>query len=254
MKTPFLMMIEARAGSNARLKDYLRNWENSKRDLEIKMAGTECTIYIYDVISYFWGINPKEFVVEVENLDCDVIHVRVDSPGGDVFGARAMKTALEQHQARVIFHIDGLTASAATFLAMAGDEIEMTEGAFWFIHKAWTMMIGNAHELRTEADLLDKIDASIAADFIKKTGASAETIEQWLADETWFNAREALDAGFIDRIYEKDAAADDLIGDLIDDPGSENTPADPLKNENAAIEGRRRRAHAQRRMRLIQPR
>lgn len=142
---------------------------------------------------------------EIAQISAKTIHLRINSPGGDVFDARAIKTALEQHPAKVISHIDGLAASAASFVMLAGDEIEMARGSMVMIHKAWAIAIGNADDMLTMADLLDKVDGQIAADYVRATGQKREQIDQWMAEETWFTEDEALEHGFIDRIYEGDA-------------------------------------------------
>ena len=103
--------------------------------ISAEVSGDEATIYLYDEISY-WGVNTETFVGELKGIAGGTIHLRVNSPGGDVFEARTMQTAMKQHPARVVAHIDGIAASAASFIAMAADEIEIAEGAFIMIHNA----------------------------------------------------------------------------------------------------------------------
>src|SRR5690606_22947815 len=105
-----------------------------------------------------------EFSKTFAALDADTIHLRIDSPGGDVFAARAMMTAISQHRATVIAHVDGLAASAATGICMACDEVEITQGAGFMIHNAWTIAIGNKTDLAKTVELLGKIDAGLAND------------------------------------------------------------------------------------------
>lgn len=146
---------------------------------EIKSAadGKEATVYLYDAIvateeeaEWYGGVSAQSFVKQLAGLEADTIHLRINSPGGSVFAGRAMETALRQHSAKVIVYVDGLAASAASFVAMAGDEIEMAQGAFFMIHKAWSMAWGNSDELRKEADLLDKVDGSLAKTYHDRTG------------------------------------------------------------------------------------
>ncbi len=171
----------------------------------------EATLYLYDEIG-FWGINAQEFVTNLNAVDADTIHLRVDSIGGDVFAARAIQTALKQHKAKIIVHIDGLAASAASFIAMAGDEIEMTDGGFMMIHKAMSFVdifgyfncddcTKLTEDMGKEQERLDKVDDSIANDYAKRAGKTLEETKQWMADESWFTAQEALDLGLIDRVY-----------------------------------------------------
>ena len=150
----------------------------------------------------------KAFVKAVRGIDAGTIHLRINSPGGSVFAARAMEQALREHKARIVVHIDGIAASAATFIAMAGDEIVMNKGAMFMIHKAWTWTAGNADDLAKEAGLLAKIDGTLAQTYADRTGKDVETINGWMADETWFTADEAVEYGFADKLAETEARAE----------------------------------------------
>ncbi|EEG10293.1 head maturation protease, ClpP-related [Pseudogulbenkiania ferrooxidans] len=163
-------------------------------------AGEEATVYLYDAIGGWWGITAADFVKDLAAITAPTIRLHINSPGGDVFDARAMATAIRNHPSKVVAQIDGLAASAATYVALSADEVEIADGGFFMIHRAWTLAMGNAGELRDTANLLDKIDASISADYQRKTGESAEQIDAWMGAETWFTAQEALDHGFVDRI------------------------------------------------------
>lgn len=187
----------------------LQNNQQAKRDFRIVNEGGEATIYIYDIIGEDWygGVAAKDFVMQLNALDVDVIHLRINSPGGDVFDGRAMATALKQHKAKVIAHIDGQAVSAATYVALAADEVEICAGGFFMIHNAWTIQMGNAAEFRSAADLLDKVDSSISADYEQKTGKSTEEITAMMAATTWMTAEEALAEGFVDRIAPDKKAA-----------------------------------------------
>ena len=174
--------------------------QQTPRYLRSESADGETRMYVYDVIDPMWGVGAESFVKALNDVTDKTIHLHINSPGGDVFEARAMVTALRAHPANVIAHIDGVAASAASYLAMAGDSVEMAEGAFLMVHKAWGMVIGNSDDLRTTADLLDKIDGSIVDEYMKRTDASQEQVQAWMAAETWFTAQEALDAKFVDSI------------------------------------------------------
>ena len=135
-------------------------------------------------------------------VKAETIHLRINSPGGDVFAARAMATAIRAHQSKVIAHIDGIAASAASYVALAADEIEIAAGAFVMIHRAWGVGFGTSEDMRQLADLLDKVDGEIEADYVRETGNTAEAIAVWMDAETWFTADEAVSNGFADRITE----------------------------------------------------
>lgn len=178
--------------------DRARNKDPGFR-IQAKADASEATVYVYDEISY-WGVRVADFVKEVAALDVATIHLRVNSPGGIVFDAMAMVAALRNHDAHVISHIDGLAASAASFLAMAADEVRMSDGAFLMIHNAWTFAYGDAAAFRKTADTLDKISESIINEYTKRSSASRDQIVQWMHDETWFTATEAKTHGFIDAV------------------------------------------------------
>lgn len=198
-------------------KLYADNRKAAARKFEVvaKADSSEVDIFLYDHIvsseaeaEWWGGVAPESFVKAVYAVDpSHTINLRVNSPGGSVFAARAMEHALRAHKGKVVVHIDGLAASAATFVSMAGDEIVMSKGAMFMIHKAWTGMWGNAEDLRKEADLLDKIDGTLAETYADKTGKDIAAITEWMAAETWFTAQEALDAGFATSIADKEAQA-----------------------------------------------
>lgn len=198
-------------------KLYADNRKAAARKFEVvaKADSSEVDIFLYDHIvsseeeaEWWGGVAPESFVKAVYAVDpSHTINLRVNSPGGSVFAARAMEQALRAHKGKVVVHIDGLAASAATFVSMAGDEIVMSRGAMFMIHKAWTGMWGNAEDLRKEADLLDKIDGTLAETYADKTGKDIAAITEWMAAETWFTAQEALEAGFATSIAEAEAKA-----------------------------------------------
>lgn len=184
-----------------KLIQLLNDNSRSKKDFRIEnMDGDEATVYIYDAIGDWYGIAAEDFVRDFNAITASTIHIRINSPGGDVFEARAIQTAIRQHKSHTIAHIDGLAASAATGIAEAANEVEISPGSFFMIHNSWTLAIGNSIELRDTAEMLDKVDASILADYEKKTGKSADEIKEWMNAETWFDATEAVEHGFCDRL------------------------------------------------------
>ena len=173
------------------------------------------TVYLYDAIvnseieaEIFGGVEPKQFAQTIASIKASTINLRVNSPGGSVFAARAMAQALKDHPARVIAHVDGLAASAASFLIMAADEIVMAEGSFLMIHNAWSMAIGNAEGFRQEADLLDTIDNSLIKTYAKRTGMAKDQISEMMANETWITAEEAVQSGFANRTADQTVSTD----------------------------------------------
>ncbi len=161
----------------------------------------EATLYIYDVIDAWWGVSALQIAPAIAALDpATTLHLRINSPGGDVFEGRAIRTAIQQFKGKSIAHIDGLAASAATTVADAADEVEISEGGMYMIHNGWTLAMGNRHEMRKTADLLDKVDAAIVADYARRTGLDAKQLADWMDAETWFSAEEAVTHGFANRL------------------------------------------------------
>jgi ATP-dependent Clp protease protease subunit len=168
--------------------------------LRCEVADDGAHVYVYDVIDSYWGASAASLVSALASAGDKTVHMHINSPGGDVFEARAMAAAIVGHAGKVVAHIDGVAASAATYLALAASEVRMTDGGLFMVHNSWTMAMGNRTELRSTADLLEKIDGTISADYQRKTGKSADEIAALMDAETWMTAQEALDAGFIDAI------------------------------------------------------
>jgi ATP-dependent protease ClpP protease subunit len=158
------------------------------------------TVYVYDVIDSWWGIGAADFARELAAITTPNVLMRVNSPGGDVFEARAMMAAIAEHPAKFTAKIDGLCASAATALTLPCDSVEIVEGGFYMIHKAWTFAMGNADDFRQQAALLDKVDSVLVDGYVSKTGKSADEIAALMSAETWFTAQEAVDAKFCDQV------------------------------------------------------
>ncbi|MDR3427950.1 head maturation protease, ClpP-related [Silvimonas sp.] len=192
----------------------LNKGRTSNRRFEVVALGNETTIYLYDVIvgtqeeaDYWGGVAADTFVQTLAGISASTIHLRINSPGGDVFGARAMEQAMREHPANIIAHVDGVAASAASFLMTAADETEIAPGAFVMIHKAWTMAYGNSDDLKQTASMLDQIDESLVATYAAATGQSPDDLRQWMANETWFGAEDATKRGFATRIAGQEATA-----------------------------------------------
>lgn len=194
----------------------IENKGNAKapRKSGIEAKGGEATIYLYDAIvatdvdaAWWGGVSAESLVKEIRKLEATTIHLRINSPGGDVFAGRAIEQALRDHSAKVIAHIDGFAASAASFVMLAADEIEIAAGGFVMIHNAWSMALGNAEDMKKAAALLDKVDSTIVDSYAAKTGKEREVLEAWMAAETWFTGAEAVEQGFADRVAEGEQAA-----------------------------------------------
>ncbi|WP_145111171.1 head maturation protease, ClpP-related [Cereibacter sediminicola] len=159
-------------------------------------------VAIYDEIGAY-GVSAKGFLAELGALpDAAPIDLRLNSPGGSVFDAVAIYNALQRHAGRVTVWIDGIAASAASYVAMAGDEIVMPENAFLMIHDPAGLVMGTAGDMRAMAEALDKVKASLVAGYAAKSGRPSEEIAALMAAETWFDAGDALTLGLATRMAE----------------------------------------------------
>jgi ATP-dependent Clp protease protease subunit len=173
-------------------------------------------------------VSAQSFVRALAEITADVIHLRINCPGGDIFAARAMETAIRGHSAKVIAHIDGVAASAASFVMLAADEVEISDGAFVMIHKGWAFAMGNADELKEMAGLLDAVDATLVRTYAKETGQDESDILAWMAAETWFSSDDAVQKGFADRIAGDAPAANATAWNL---SAYNNAPTSPQQRE-----------------------
>lgn len=131
---------------------------------------------------------------------CGDVVVYINSPGGDVFAGAEIYTALKEHRGRVTVKISGIAASAASVIAMAGDEVLMSPVSYMMIHDPWTYAVGNAREMAHQADVLREIGEGLIAAYTAKTGLPRDQIQAMLADETYMNAEKAVELGFADGI------------------------------------------------------
>jgi len=168
--------------------------------IRARAEGAEVSIY-GEIGAY--GVSAKGFLAELGALPDDgPLTLRLNSPGGSVFDAVAIYNALKRHAGPVSVWIDGIAASAASYVAMAGDEVVMPENTFLMIHDPSGFVMGTAEDMRAMAEALDKIKGSLAAGYVAKSGAPEDDIAALMAKETWLDAAEAVDLGFADRLAE----------------------------------------------------
>jgi len=165
-------------------------------------------MYIYDEIGWF-GVEAQTFVQDLKAIKGEVL-VRINSPGGSVWDGMAIYNAIQSRNEGTNTIVDGLAASAASYIALAGNSVSMSEGAFLMIHEPWSVVVGAASDMRKEADLLDKVNGQIAGFFVKKSGRSLSEVKQKMADETWFTGPEAKEFGIVDEVVEQ-APAENLF-------------------------------------------
>lgn len=241
---------------------------------EFKNEAGRSELYLYGEISTesWWGdeVTPKDFKRDLDECS-GPLDVHINSGGGEVFAGQAIYNMLKRYDGGdVTVYIDGLAASIASVIAMAGDRIVMPENAMLMIHNAWTYVVGNCGDLRRMADELEKLDGVIAGVYVSRSGADPQTIADMMADETWFTAAEALEAGLVDEVEANKQIAASLTGDYavingqrvdvrryahaekLKDMASANQPDDggesqPVEDTDPALEAQRSRFRAMKR-------
>ncbi|HDX0789759.1 head maturation protease, ClpP-related [Stenotrophomonas maltophilia] len=188
--------------------DALQRWEP-----EVRAAGNDAnSISIYDSIGEDWegtGVTAKRISAALRAIgDKDVV-VNINSPGGDFFEGVAIYNLLREHQGRVTVQVMGLAASAASVIAMAGDEILMGDGSFLMIHNAWAVAIGNRHDMADAAKLLEPFDTAMAKVYAARSGVTEAEAARMMDEETWIGAAQAVEDGFADGLLDGAAATKD---------------------------------------------
>lgn len=189
---------------NKLLRLIVDNKADKPRPFNLAKNGDTASLYIYDVISADWGVSALSVIDAINQAgDAKTLNIHINSPGGDVFEGRAIMAAISAFRGKTIAKIDSLCASAATSIALACNEIEMADGAFFMIHNASGMAWGDKTALRETANVLEKIEGAIVNDYTSRTGKDEAEIRAAMQAETWFTAAEALEYGFVDRVTGK---------------------------------------------------
>jgi len=198
---------EVRAFLNRRATDRPRNELPA-----VAIEGTKATLRLFDPIDSwgeFWGMSAKELAASLDALPSHIetIELLINSPGGDAFDGVAMVNVLRAHQARTVAVVQGLAASAASFIAAAADELIMAPNSSLMIHDAWGICIGNADDMLSMGTVLDQLSDNIADIYATKAGKPVEDFRSLMKAETWFTATEAVEAGLADSVQEIATAA-----------------------------------------------
>jgi len=202
----------------------MKNWYK----IESK-AGDRAEIWIYDEIGEdYWtggGVTAKSFQKDLAAVKASQIDLHINSPGGNVFDGIAIYNLLKQHPATITTYIDGIAASIASVIALSGDTVQMAENALFMIHNPSGVVMGTATDMRDFADTLDKVAGSLITTYTGKTEHKEDEITSWMEAETWFNADEAFEAGFIDEITDRvDMAACAKFAPVMAKAGFKNVP------------------------------
>lgn len=166
---------------------------------EIKAKNDSETINIYSTIGEYGdgsGMTPKLMSAILRKADGKDVVVNINSPGGDFFDGIAIHTLLSEYEGNVKIKVVGLAASAASVVALAGDEIEIAESGFFMIHNAWTVAMGNKEVMQETADMLSQFDESMVKMYAKATGIEEKTVKRMMAEETWLSGETSVELGF----------------------------------------------------------
>ena len=167
------------------------------------LANGATEIFVFDEIGY-WGVTAKDFARDLKEVNSnDSIELHLNSPGGSVTDGIAIYNLLKNHKSIVNVHIDGLAASMASVIAMAGDTITMPENALMMIHNPWGGAMGDAEELRKTADVLDKMKTALISAYANKTGKDHDEISALMDSETWMTGAEAVEMGFANQVTDE---------------------------------------------------
>ncbi len=197
-------LIRLRSQPNALFDDARLNKTNAT--FSAKEKGGVLNVDLYDEIG-FWGVTAKRFSEVLKASSAGTINLRINSPGGDVFDGIAIYNDLVNHAADVNVTVTGLAASAASLVAMAGDDIAIADNAFLMIHNAWAFAIGDENEMRSMAKTLGQIDGALARTYAKQTGSDEKDLRALMDAETWMDGGDAVDRGFADRVVDADSGS-----------------------------------------------
>jgi ATP-dependent protease ClpP protease subunit len=179
-------------------------------------AQDRAEVMIYGPIDDWDGVSAASFVADLKGITAKGIDLHINSPGGLVFDAIAIHAALKNHPAKVDVYVDGIAASAASFVAMAGDTVTIEKPAKMMIHDAGGLVIGNAADMRQMADLLDEVSDTIAGIYADRAGGTVATWRGAMRTETWYSAADAVKAGLADKVAnDTPAAPEDRRSQLI---------------------------------------
>ncbi len=181
-------------------------------EIKAEAGSRVADILIYDVIvDYAWDedeVSAKGFIDDLNALGTlDEIRVRINSPGGSVYAGNVIYNVLKRQSAKVTIIIDGIAASIASVIAMAGDKVIMPDNAMMMIHDPWTYASGNADDLRKTINMLETARASMIGSYTGKTGLDEEKISALMKAETWMTAAMAKELGFADEVGQPVAMA-----------------------------------------------
>lgn len=194
----------------------------------LKAAGnTDNTISMFDVIGEDWwgeGVTAKRIAGVLRSLDGEDVTVNINSPGGDMFEGLAIYNLLREYSGKVTVKVLGIAASAASIIAMAGDEVQIGRGAFLMIHNCWVVVMGNRNDLQRAAADMEPFDRAMGDIYVARSGLAADDVAAMMDNETYIAGSDAVEKGFADRLLPADEIQD-----------GDNSPAAALRKLDALL-------------------
>ncbi|MBV7404376.1 head maturation protease, ClpP-related [Enterobacter sp. ENT03] len=187
----------------------IERWDSSIR---AAAQSGENTITIFDVIGEDWwgdGVSANRIAAALRSLGGEDVTVHINSPGGDMFEGLAIYNLLREYQGKVTVKVLGLAASAASIIAMAGDEVQIGRGAFLMIHNAWIMAAGNRNDFREYADYLEPFDKAMADIYAARSGMPVEEIKSLMDKESFIGGSDSVARGLADALLPSDEITSD---------------------------------------------
>lgn len=207
-------------------------------------------LHLYDPIDSWggsWGVSAKEFKTALDSVkDADEIHLHINSPGGEVFEGVAILNQLRAHKATVTAVVDGIAASAASFIAAGADQTIMAKNSQMMIHDASGLVVGNASDMHSFGDVLDKISDNIASVYAEKSGGTVKDWRAAMLDETWYSDEEAVAAGLADSVVDAPAVENGFDLSMFRHGGRADAPAPPIPTQQPNLSEFRHRLIAAR--------
>lgn len=194
---------------------------------EAKAGADSVDVYLFDEISWF-GISAAQFQRELALVKAKQINLYVNSPGGDVFDGITIYNSLKSHPADIAVTVQGIAASIASVIAMAGDTVEMAKGSMMMIHEPFALVVGDASDMRKQADALDLMGDSIAGIYAERAGGNSAYWRGLMSAETWFSDEQSVQSGLADGVSGQAAAKNTFdLSIFRNGPKAEATTAAP---------------------------
>ena len=168
-------------------------------NIQSKASTESVDVYLFNEIGT-WGVTAQDFINDIKEYKGQSMNLHINCVGGDVFEGMAIYNILKKRTQKTTVYIEGIAASMGGIIALAGDEVIMSENSLYMIHNAWGGTMGEASDMRKYANILEKLSNESADIYVKKTGLAIEIVKEMMTEETWMNAEEALEFGFIDSV------------------------------------------------------